>query len=426
MAVPPRREEGRSARLAFESARLALSRMRFDGVDPCSTASREAVALCARTLNVDRVGIWIFDPSRTTLTCVLQYSHSSEEVTSGEALEAAEFPDYCAALESKSAIVANDALGDPDTRELRDYLMSLSIGSMLDVPIFRDGEVIGVVCHEHKGPPRTWQQSEVEFAASVAALISTVFEQADRLAAEEKARRQAFADTMEVQLQLLERLARSVAHDLNNLLAAVDASSLLLRDREGDDHRLGETLHGCAEMATRLTKQLATFGREPDEAHEGPVSMRETLTNLAPIVRTLLRHQVSVDFALDAAGPAFVHASRREVEQIALNLALNAGDAATEASLVQISLEKREESVVLHVEDNGVGMSQAMLERMWEPYFTTKSNGSGLGLEIVKSHVDRLQGRLDVESTPGRGTRFVVYFPHAGAIPPVYSPVANR
>ena len=95
---------------------------------------------------------------------------------------------------------------------------------------------------------------------------------------------------------------------------------------------------------------------------------------------------MAVEFTLDVPESAFVSASRREIEQIALNLALNAGDRGDRGfTRADLSRGRRTNAVVLRVEDNGIGMSHAMLERVWEPYFTTKSHGSGLGLEIVRS-----------------------------------------
>jgi hypothetical protein len=137
----------------------------------------------AETLGVTRVGIWLFESDGDALLCRNIYDARSGIHDAGLRLAATEYPRYFAAMEENRAIVANDALSDPRTAEFRDgYLMPLGITSMLDVPIWRDGKVAGIVCHEHTDGPRQWSKEDQDFAVSVADMVSLA------LAAEERVR----------------------------------------------------------------------------------------------------------------------------------------------------------------------------------------------------------------------------------------------
>ena len=137
----------------------------------------------AETLGVTRVGIWLFEDDGEALSCRSVYDGRTGIHEPGPRLVASEYPRYFAAMEENRAIVAEDALTDPRTAEFRDgYLVPLGITAMLDVPIWRDGHVAGIVCHEASGGPRNWSNEDQDFAVSVADMVSLA------LAAEERVR----------------------------------------------------------------------------------------------------------------------------------------------------------------------------------------------------------------------------------------------
>lgn len=143
-------------------------------------------ARAAAALNVRRVSVWKFDARRSALDCLLLHDAEDSGATN-ERLLAADHPVYFAAIKQLRAIAAVDAASDPRTIELREsYLEKHQITTTLDAPIFRQGETVGVVCHEHCCTAREWTKPERMFAAAVADLISLAVETAERIEVEKK------------------------------------------------------------------------------------------------------------------------------------------------------------------------------------------------------------------------------------------------
>lgn len=149
-------------------------------------ALQEITEDAARTLEVERVGVWFYDEKRTAIECVDQYCRSSRSHSVGACLAVAGYPAYFKALEAEGQIAAHDAQSDARTREFTpSYLRPLGITSLLDAPIRRDGRIIGIVCHEQVGPQRCWTAAEQNFAISVAYFISQAIRRRDQKKAEE-------------------------------------------------------------------------------------------------------------------------------------------------------------------------------------------------------------------------------------------------
>ncbi|MCS7271485.1 MAG: GAF domain-containing protein, partial [Gemmataceae bacterium] len=166
---PPLRSELR----ATEQARLAFSSIVEDSSLSLLQAFQRICEIAADTLEVERVGVWLLSEDRSQLRCVNLFERSRREHSVGPALNVADFPVYFAAIRERRALPCELVQSDPRALELRDsYLVPLGITSMLDAAIFRGEEVIGVVCHEHVGPPREWPTELRDFAMSVADAVA--------------------------------------------------------------------------------------------------------------------------------------------------------------------------------------------------------------------------------------------------------------
>jgi PAS domain S-box-containing protein len=138
-----------------------------------------------QTLDVERVGIWLYDEKQTKIECVKLYEHSPGRFSDGLELTAADYPNYFQALQEEFTIDADDAWHDPRTSEFTEnYLKPLGITSMLDLPIQRGDLISGVICLEHVGPLRRWDDEEKSFAASAANQVALALERHNRIQVE--------------------------------------------------------------------------------------------------------------------------------------------------------------------------------------------------------------------------------------------------
>ncbi len=145
---------------------------------PIALRVERLMTLCAKSLRVQRVSLWSINPQHSAITCECLFLANEARFESGAMLHRDDFPDYFSALLTNRLIDANDAREDPRTREFaQSYLKPLDIFSMLDAPVFSQGELYGVVCIEHTGEQREWDIAEMSFAAAVADTITLINEQ---------------------------------------------------------------------------------------------------------------------------------------------------------------------------------------------------------------------------------------------------------
>jgi diguanylate cyclase (GGDEF)-like protein/PAS domain S-box-containing protein len=159
----------------------ALFRIASLTYQPFDTRLRALVRVDAMTLEVARVSFWALQKNPEAIRCETMYLLADDRYQAGVVLTAEEYPRYFDALRTGQPIAADDACQDSRTSEFAAaYLPANRIGAMLDVPVFLGGELHGVVCHEHVGPPRAWTRDEQLFAMSVGQSIALSIEAARR------------------------------------------------------------------------------------------------------------------------------------------------------------------------------------------------------------------------------------------------------
>ncbi len=225
-------------------------------------------------------------------------------------------------------------------------------------------------------------------------------------------------------LEAIGRLAGGVAHDFNNLLTVIMNHAFLGGMETEPGTSLGrafEEIGGAAKRAAALTRQLLLFSRK-EQPHLEVLEVARAIDGMSGILRRLVGEAIELTCELE---PALIRADPAQLEQVLLNLVLNARDAIGEIGEIgRISLVSRTMSfgagqeptgdfVELIVSDDGCGMSEQTRLRLFEPFFTTKpaGRGTGLGLATVYGVVQRHDGFIRVASEPGKGTTFRVYFP---------------
>ncbi len=247
-----------------------------------------------------------------------------------------------------------------------------------------------------------------------------------------------------IQAQKMEavgQLAGGIAHDFNNLLFIALGNIDLLR-RLSSDERVSQRLHdaqSALERAAGLVKQLLTFSRKGN-VETSVLPLEKVLQNSHGMLSRLLGEHIHLDFQYAADTPLLLVGNAPQIEQVIVNLCVNARDAMPEGGSLRVTLEAvdrddlpefaassiAEQFARVTVSDTGHGMSPDVLERVFEPFFTTKApgKGSGLGLATAYGIVQQHFGHMHVESEPGAGTKFFIYLPLSDAAAP--SPPSSR
>jgi PAS domain S-box-containing protein len=230
-------------------------------------------------------------------------------------------------------------------------------------------------------------------------------------------------------MEAIGQLAAGVAHDFNNILTVVQGHAGLMQQglAPGSPQRESlEQIMGATARAATLIRQLLMFSRKQVMQFRH-LDLNDILHNAIKMLERLVGEHVQIAFRPQSPIPA-IHADSSMVEQIAMNLAVNARDAMPNGGRVSISTslerihraptpmdpeERDGDYVCLTFSDSGIGMDTTILTRIFEPFFTTKpvGNGTGLGLSTVFGIVRQHKGWVEVESKPNHGTIFRVYFP---------------
>ena len=234
-------------------------------------------------------------------------------------------------------------------------------------------------------------------------------------------------------LEALGRLAGGIAHDFNNILSVILSYSTILLAELAEGGSASEDvkeIHAAGERAARLTRQLLAFSRR-QVLEPRIVDLNEVVQGMEKMTRRLLGEDIVLELALcPTLGKVKVDVG--QIEQVLLNLALNARDAmpsggtltiATDNVMARVvaAADEAVPAVTLSVSDTGSGMDEATRQRAFEPFFTTKAKGkgTGLGLATVFGVVEQSGGRISVVSEVGQGAKFVIYLPRCDDPPPM-------
>jgi two-component system cell cycle sensor histidine kinase/response regulator CckA len=313
----------------------------------------------------------------------------------------------------------------PEDREdllrWRNLMLSEKVSANIEHRIILpDGNVRYV--HEHA-------QTVLDEQGRVRRVMGTVQDITDR--------KQGDAERKNLQEQLLQaqkiesvgRLAGGVAHDINNMLMPIlgYAEMLSMRFPAGDNRREDtEAIIKCANRVRDVTRQLLAFARK-QTMELRPLSLVQVVQGFEKMLRRTIREDVRIETRY-APSDGIIMGDAGQIEQVILNLAINAQDAMPDGGVVRIEMADAAfddvsaaahkglspgQYVMVAVSDTGIGMDAEVREKIFEPFFTTKGvgRGTGLGLSTVYGIVKQHGGYIAVESEPGRGSTFRAYFP---------------
>jgi len=288
----------------------------------------------------------------------------------------------------------------------------------------RKGSVIGII--NAFGKEREFSESDIKVFQTIGEMVASEFERLEEELEKEQMREQLFqAHKMEA----IGTLAGGIAHDFNNMLQGILGHASLIKAQMPQNHELYDsvdTIEHIADRAAQLTKQLLGFARKGKYLNE-PVDINDVIRNVLKIISKTFDRKIEIvtDLARDLL---VIEGDRSQIEQVIMNLCLNARDAMPHGGKLRIETLLRNvisngmpdpspadipDKVVVKISDTGFGMSDEVRNRIFEPFFTTKElgKGTGMGLAMVYGVVTNHHGTIKVTSGMGKGTSFIITFP---------------
>jgi PAS domain S-box-containing protein len=324
--------------------------------------------------------------------------------------------------------------------------------SAVRAPVLAGERVLGVFSVQSY-QPSLYTDEDVEVVEALAALAATALENL-RLSRERRAAEEALNESQRQllhsqKMEAVGRLAGGIAHDFNNMLMAIGGHAELLRTEPAMPASCrwqADEIHKASERAAGLTRQLLAFSRK-QVMQPRPLSVNAVITDMEDMLRRLIGETIRLRTSL-SPGVGVVRADPGQLEQVLMNLVVNARDAMPGGGTVTLETGNvmldgeyaglHDEVipgpyVMLAVADTGTGMDAAVRQRIFEPFFTTKpqGKGTGLGLSTVYGVVRQSGGHVWVYSELGKGTTFKIYLPredapHEPAESPALLPTLER
>ena len=373
-------------------------------------------------IEVDECTVFLIDDDGETLTPVVCDAKRFRDQMMRMRLRVGEGITGSVALTGRGEIV-NSPEDDPRAAHVPGTPPEES--SLVCVPMIAREQVLGVITLARLGT-RRFDGADLELATLFAGQCSTALANAriyDEL-------RRAYDELREAQAQLVQsaklnalgEMAAGVAHDFNNILAAILGRTQIMLREAGDPALTRQLLvvQQAALDGAQSVHRVQEFTRiRQDEAFAG-LDVNRLLADVVEFTRTAWetdskQHGIPVRMNPQFRATRHVAGNASELREVFTNMILNAVDAMPEGGDLVVSSEDAGQEVVVRIRDTGVGMDQGTRARVFDPFFTTKAKGTGLGLSIAYGIVTRHRGTIRVASEPGGGTEFDVRFPCSDA-----------
>ncbi|MEH2143783.1 ATP-binding protein [Nostoc sp.] len=390
------------------------------------TAFKIITQKAANALEVERVGVWLFNGDRTKLQCISLYERGNQRHSAGLERNLADYPIYFKALVSARTIVVTDTRTDLRVQELSDELLEpKNIISLIDTSIWVGGEVVGTVLYEQIDIPRTWDLSEQNFVSSIAQFIALTLEVCDRKRAE-SALHEA-KEAAEVANRAKSTFLGNISHQLRTPLSSILGITEALQDQvyglvSQEQRQYLNMLESSGKNLLELINQILDL----TDIESSKIELQLAATSIQGLCDSSLsfvKHlafqkniQLSVQVPEELEP---IQVDERRIRQVFINLLTNAIKFTKEGGKVWIEVQPNStnEYIFFSVVDTGIGMLSDDLFKLFKPFVqvenssTGRAAGTGLGLVMVQKIVELHGGTVHAESQLGKGSRFTVKLP---------------
>jgi signal transduction histidine kinase/ActR/RegA family two-component response regulator len=420
-------------RLDFEQLIAAIS-ARFVNrpLDSIDDGINDGLARLATHAGVDRAHIAVCNGNETGVRDRYLWSRRGMAAPAGQLDDVIDvalhwpFPQY----ERQGCVHVPDVRALPDSAE-KSHLLERGIRSWLCIPMWWAGKRVGFLTLDAVSAHKHWPDDDIALSRTAGEILANAIE---------RQRSESEREMLQTRLHQAQRLesigtlAGGIAHEFNNILGAIFGYAELALATIGSGSRAERHLNGimtAGERAQAVINQILTFSRR-SERRPRLVTAESVVAEAVELLRASLPSTVAIETKLET-GDAAVMADPTELQQVVMNLCTNGAHAMKNHGTLHVCLETVEVEhglalshgslpagryVRLAVTDTGSGIDAATLERILEPFFTTKAvgKGTGLGLSTVHGIVTQHGGALNVKSRLGEGSSFQAYFPRAGEI----------
>ncbi|HQH26589.1 MAG TPA: ATP-binding protein [Oligoflexia bacterium] len=377
----------------------------------------------ANTLQSEATSAWLLAEDRAKLVCVDHYSTHNHVHQHGQEISAS--PELSDLLEllTETRVLSLDISGVSLKNAARSLILSPNTRTLLCTATWLNGKIVGILAFEYD-PAKTPSTLEELFAASLADCAAALMQSAEYVRLEGHIQHAQ-------QLESLGLLSSAFSHDLNNLVMSIIGSAGLLLTELSESEKSRsrvERIRSAAQRAGDLAAQLSVFLGK-NKLAVAPVSLSELIAGMKLLLETAVSKKASLELFLAEDLP-LINADSTQLRQLVMNLATNASEALEnrEGTITIVTQTKTIDRdflehcyhgrdlppgsyVCLEVSDNGAGIHEELQQKIFDPFFSTKVTGRGLGLAGVLGIVRTHGGAVQVTSKVGTGTTFCVLFP---------------
>lgn len=413
----------------YKTAQLDLARIAVAEHNSLRQALQEVSRVTASTMHIGRISIWMFLPHRQAIRCEYLYQPDQPNAFEGTLLHSQHFTHYFKALQLTQTVPVADTSDPAILQEfLECYMKPLHITAMLDAPIYRGNQVIGIVCHEQvsaTGASREWQAQDTQLAAFTASTVARLYEEAAKQQAELMlSAHQSHAQTLD-RIASIGHMAAGAAHDFKNILQGILTYAEMIGYAAANNLEVQQLVTKqiqAVELGSKLAQELLSLGKQ-ETSQPRVINPADTVRHyLSTLQKVAGMHNTVTAELIDDVSQVFIDPG--QLERALLNLTLNARDAMPTGGKISVRVYEAHRSmltgdnglyVTVEVADTGTGMSDDTLEKLFQPYFTTKGDkGTGLGMVVIQQIVTMAGGFIDIDSKPGNGTHVRVRLPRIG------------